>query len=92
MDLGLIVSIGVECDIMLNFDGFFIVLIMFLILGVIIVGLGYTTAIVTEEYTEMWDSKVIIWSILSFLVELMLVVLINYDDVKIIGFYNTGNE
>jgi hypothetical protein len=40
----------------------------------------------------MWDSKVIIWSILSFLVELMLVVLINYDDVKIIGFYNTGNE
>jgi hypothetical protein len=53
LDLGLIVSIGVECDIMLNFDGFFIVLIMFLILGVIIVGLGYTTAIVTEEYTEM---------------------------------------
>jgi hypothetical protein len=32
---------------------FFTVLIMFLFLGGIIVGLGYTTAIVTEEYTEM---------------------------------------
>jgi NADH-ubiquinone oxidoreductase chain 6 len=46
----------------------------------IIVVFGYTTAIATVEYPEMWSSNVLIWStlLLGFLVELVwIVVLIN---------------
>lgn len=51
--LGLIVSGGVGCGIILSFGGSFLGLIMFLIyLGGILVVFGYTTAIATEEYPE----------------------------------------
>ena len=52
--LGLIVSGGVGCGIVLNFGGSFLGLIVFFIyLGGIIVGFGYTTAMATEQYPEI---------------------------------------
>lgn len=56
--LGLIVSGGVGCGIVLNFGGSFLGLIVFLIyLGGIIVVFGYTTAMATEQYPEIWVSN-----------------------------------
>ena len=56
--LGLIVSGGVGCDIVLNFGGSFLGLIVFLIcLGGIIVVFGYTVAMATEQYPEIWVSN-----------------------------------
>ena len=53
--LGLIVSGGVGCGITLNFGGSFLGLMVFLIyLGGIIVVFGYTTAMATEQYPEIW--------------------------------------
>lgn len=52
--LGLIVSGGVGCGIVLNFGGSFLGLMVFLIyLGGIIVVFGYTTAMATEQYPEV---------------------------------------
>lgn len=52
--VGLIISGGVGCGIVINFDGSFLGLIVFLIyLGGIIVVFGYTTAIATELYPEV---------------------------------------
>lgn len=51
--LGLIVSGGIGCGVVLYFGGSFLGLIVFLIyLGGILVVFGYTTAIATEEYPE----------------------------------------
>ena len=56
--LGLIVSGGVGCGIVLNFGGSFLGLIVFLIyLGEIIVVFGYTMAMATEQYPEIWISN-----------------------------------
>lgn len=56
--LGLIVSGGVGCGIVLNFGGSFLGLMVFLIyLGGIMVVFGYTTAIATEQYPEIWLSN-----------------------------------
>jgi len=52
--LGLIVSGGVGCGIVLNFGGSFLGLMVFLIyLGGILVVFGYTTAMATEMYPEV---------------------------------------
>lgn len=52
--LGLIVSGGVGCGIVLNFGGSFLGLIVFLIyLGGIMVVFGYTTAMAAEQYPEV---------------------------------------
>ena len=52
--LGLIVSGGVGCGIVLNFGGSFLGLMVFLIyLGGIMVVFGYTTAMATEQYPEI---------------------------------------
>lgn len=51
--LGLIVSGGVGCGMVMYFGGSFLGLIVFLIyLGGILVVFGYTTAMATEEYPE----------------------------------------
>lgn len=56
--LGLIVSGGVGCMIVLSYGGSFLGLIVFLIyLGGIMVVFGYTTAIATEQYPEVWVSN-----------------------------------
>nr|WCI20118.1 NADH dehydrogenase subunit 6 [Camelus dromedarius]WCI20235.1 NADH dehydrogenase subunit 6 [Camelus dromedarius]WMV88424.1 NADH dehydrogenase subunit 6 [Camelus dromedarius]WMV88580.1 NADH dehydrogenase subunit 6 [Camelus dromedarius] len=56
--LGLIVSGGVGCMIVLNFGGSFLGLMVFLIyLGGMMVVFGYTTAMATEQYPEVWVSN-----------------------------------
>ena len=56
--LGLIVSGGVCCGIVLNFGGSFLGLMVFLIyLGGMMVVFGYTTAMATEQYPEIWLSN-----------------------------------
>lgn len=56
--LGLIVSSGVGCGIVLNFGGSFLGLMVFLIyLGGMMVVFGYTTAMATEQYPEIWLSN-----------------------------------
>ena len=56
--LGLIVSGGVGCGIVLNFGGSFLGLMVFLIyLGGMMVVFGYTTAMGTEQYPEIWLSN-----------------------------------
>lgn len=58
MGLGLIVSGGVGCGIVLNFGGSFLGLMVFLIyLGGMMVVFGYTTAMATEQYPEIWLSN-----------------------------------
>ncbi|MCQ7855576.1 NADH-quinone oxidoreductase subunit J [Salmonella enterica] len=52
--VGLIVSGGVGCGIVLNYGGSFLGLMVFLIyLGGILVVFGYTTAMAMEEYPEV---------------------------------------
>ena len=52
--LGLIVSGGVGCGIVLNFGGSFLGLMVFLLyLGGMLVVFGYTTAMATEMYPEV---------------------------------------
>lgn len=86
--LGLIISGGVGCGIVLCFGGSFLGLMVFLIyLGGMLVVFGYTTAIATEEYPEAWNSNVVIWGVvlLGVVVELMVVFLtILFDEVEII--------
>lgn len=56
--LGLVVSGGVGCGIVLNFGGSFLGLMVFLIyLGGMMVVFGYTTAMATEQYPEIWLSN-----------------------------------
>nr|YP_010400426.1 NADH dehydrogenase subunit 6 [Nesolagus timminsi]UQS76155.1 NADH dehydrogenase subunit 6 [Nesolagus timminsi] len=94
--LGLIVSGGVGCGIILSFGGSFLGLMMFLIyLGGMLVVFGYTTAMATEEYPETWSSNVVILSmlVLGVLFELGLIVyMILSDEVEVmIEFKNMGD-
>lgn len=52
--LGLIVSGGAGCGMVLNFGGSFLGLMVFLVyLGGMLVVFGYTTAMATEQYPEV---------------------------------------
>lgn len=60
--VGLIVSGGVGCGIVLNYGGSFLGLMVFLIyLGGILVVFGYTTAMAMEEYPEVWVSNKVVF-------------------------------
>nr|NP_007560.1 NADH dehydrogenase subunit 6 [Oryctolagus cuniculus]O79438.1 RecName: Full=NADH-ubiquinone oxidoreductase chain 6; AltName: Full=NADH dehydrogenase subunit 6 [Oryctolagus cuniculus]AZM31685.1 NADH dehydrogenase subunit 6 [Oryctolagus cuniculus]QNO34270.1 NADH dehydrogenase subunit 6 [Oryctolagus cuniculus]QSQ71409.1 NADH dehydrogenase subunit 6 [Oryctolagus cuniculus]CAA04858.1 NADH dehydrogenase subunit 6 [Oryctolagus cuniculus] len=94
--LGLIVSGGVGCGIVLSFGGSFLGLMMFLIyLGGMLVVFGYTTAMATEEYPETWGSNVMILGmfVLGVLMEVGLVVyMVMSDGVEIVvDFKNMGD-
>nr|UDH58714.1 NADH dehydrogenase subunit 6 [Mesoplodon mirus]UDH58727.1 NADH dehydrogenase subunit 6 [Mesoplodon mirus]UDH58740.1 NADH dehydrogenase subunit 6 [Mesoplodon mirus] len=68
--LGLIVGGGVGCGIVLNFGGSFLGLMVFLIyLGGMLVVFGYTTAMATEQYPEVWVSNKVVLG--AFLLGLM---------------------
>lgn len=86
--LGLIVSGGIGCGIVLYFGGSFLGLMIFLIyLGGMLVVFGYTTAIATEEYPETWGSNVVIWGVLllGFLAEFLIIILvIIYGGVEVV--------
>nr|YP_009128501.1 NADH dehydrogenase subunit 6 [Cynomys ludovicianus]AJP09673.1 NADH dehydrogenase subunit 6 [Cynomys ludovicianus]UOH96846.1 NADH dehydrogenase subunit 6 [Cynomys ludovicianus] len=94
--LGLIISGGIGCGVVLYFGGSFLGLMVFLIyLGGMLVVFGYTTAMATEEYPETWGSSVVIWGVLllGFLVEFLIVVfMVLYDEVEVvIEFKDSGN-
>nr|YP_008578503.1 NADH dehydrogenase subunit 6 [Vampyrum spectrum]CDF66119.1 ND6 [Vampyrum spectrum] len=56
--LGLIVSGGAGCGIVLSYNGSFLGLMVFLIyLGGMLVVFGYTTAMAMEQYPEVWVSN-----------------------------------
>nr|AGS18255.1 NADH dehydrogenase subunit 6 [Mesoplodon densirostris] len=82
--LGLIVGGGVGCGIVLNFGGSFLGLMVFLIyLGGMLVVFGYTTAMATEQYPEVWVSnKVVLGAFLLGLVVEFLVVLYILENEK----------
>lgn len=75
--LGLIVGGGVGCGIVMSFGGSFLGLMVFLIyLGGMLVVFGYTTAMATEQYPEVWVSnKVVLGSFVFGLVMEAVVVL-----------------
>nr|QGH81769.1 NADH dehydrogenase subunit 6 [Lepus europaeus] len=94
--LGLIVSGGVGCGIILSFGGSFLGLMMFLIyLGGMLVVFGYTTAMATEEYPETWGSNIMILSmlVLGVLLEAGLVMFMAMsDEVEVVvSFKNMGD-
>lgn len=90
--LGLIVSGGVGCGIVLNFGGSFLGLIVFLIyLGGMMVVFGYTTAIATEQYPEVWvSSKVVLGTFITgLLMEFLMVYYVLKDkEVEIVFKFN----
>nr|YP_009234311.1 NADH dehydrogenase subunit 6 [Myotis muricola]AMB65570.1 NADH dehydrogenase subunit 6 [Myotis muricola] len=74
--VGLIVSGGVGCGIVVNFDGSFLGLMVFLIyLGGMLVVFGYTTAMATEQYPEAWVSNMVVLGsfVVGLIMEFMLV-------------------
>nr|AGM51421.1 NADH dehydrogenase subunit 6 [Balaenoptera physalus]AGM51499.1 NADH dehydrogenase subunit 6 [Balaenoptera physalus]AGM51538.1 NADH dehydrogenase subunit 6 [Balaenoptera physalus]AGM51616.1 NADH dehydrogenase subunit 6 [Balaenoptera physalus]AGM51668.1 NADH dehydrogenase subunit 6 [Balaenoptera physalus] len=74
--LGLIVGGGVGCGVILSFGGSFLGLMVFLIyLGGMLVVFGYTTAMATEQYPEVWVSnKVVLGAfVLGLVVEFLIV-------------------
>ena len=90
--LGLIVSGKVGCSIVLNFGGSFLGLMVFLIyLGGIIVVFGYTTAMATEQYPEIWVSNKTVLG--AFITGLLMEFLIVYyvlkdEEVEIVFKFN----
>nr|WDY83556.1 NADH dehydrogenase subunit 6 [Dendrogale murina] len=84
---GLIVSGGVGCGIVVGLGGSFLGLMVFLIyLGGMLVVFGYTTAMATEEYPEVWGSSAVIWGslLLGVVMELMFVVWVVWCDSGVI--------
>nr|QAB45629.1 NADH dehydrogenase subunit 6 [Dremomys pernyi] len=94
--LGLIISGGVGCGIVLYFGGSFLGLMVFLIyLGGMLVVFGYTTAMATEEYPETWGSGVVVWGalLLGFMMEMLIVLLsVLYDEVEVVIEFNNLEE
>nr|AOR40060.1 NADH dehydrogenase subunit 6 [Ovis aries] len=90
--LGLIVSGGVGCGIVLNFGGSFLGLMVFLIyLGGMMVVFGYTTAMATEQYPEVWVSnKVVLGTFITgLLMEFLMVYYVLKDkEVEIVFKFN----
>nr|YP_009563717.1 NADH dehydrogenase subunit 6 [Blarinella wardi]QAX27628.1 NADH dehydrogenase subunit 6 [Blarinella wardi] len=84
--VGLIVSGGVGCGIVLNYGGSFLGLMVFLIyLGGMLVVFGYTTAMAMEEYPEVWVSnKVVLFTFLLGLVgEVVLVTYLMLEEKEV---------
>nr|YP_009252136.1 NADH dehydrogenase subunit 6 [Lariscus insignis]ALP86351.1 NADH dehydrogenase subunit 6 [Lariscus insignis] len=91
--LGLVVSGGVGCGIVLYLGGSFLGLVVFLIyLGGMLVVFGYTTAMATEEYPEAWGPGALMFGMLLFglLVEfLILWYSVLCSDVEIVVEFNS---
>nr|NP_149459.1 NADH dehydrogenase subunit 6 [Ochotona collaris]AAK71080.1 NADH dehydrogenase subunit 6 [Ochotona collaris] len=93
--LGLVVSGGVGCGIILSYGASFLGLMMFLVyLGGMLVVFGYTTAMATEEYPESWGSNVVVLGALigGLVMELALVGLFMGDGVAGWGLGLKGSE
>nr|YP_009987490.1 NADH dehydrogenase subunit 6 [Soriculus nigrescens]ATN40428.1 NADH dehydrogenase subunit 6 [Soriculus nigrescens] len=95
--VGLIVSGGVGCGIVLNYGGSFLGLMVFLIyLGGMLVVFGYTTAMAMEEYPEVWvsNSTVLFTFMLGLVGEIVFVsyLLLGDEDVKFEVVLNYNSE
>nr|UAV88442.1 NADH dehydrogenase subunit 6 [Camelidae sp. PDM-2021]UAV88637.1 NADH dehydrogenase subunit 6 [Camelidae sp. PDM-2021]UAV88702.1 NADH dehydrogenase subunit 6 [Camelidae sp. PDM-2021]UAV88741.1 NADH dehydrogenase subunit 6 [Camelidae sp. PDM-2021] len=90
--LGLIVSGGVGCMIVLSYGGSFLGLMVFLIyLGGMMVVFGYTTAMATEQYPEVWVSNKTVLGAFTFglVVEMLMVVyVLKGEEVNFIFKFN----
>nr|UEK24926.1 NADH dehydrogenase subunit 6 [Spilogale gracilis leucoparia]UXE34926.1 NADH dehydrogenase subunit 6 [Spilogale gracilis]UXE34939.1 NADH dehydrogenase subunit 6 [Spilogale gracilis] len=90
--LALIISGGVGCAIVLCFGGSFLGLMVFLIyLGGMLVVFGYTTAMATEQYPEVWvSSKIVLWVfIMGLMLESLAVCyILKDDDIEIVFKFN----
>nr|QIP53160.1 NADH dehydrogenase subunit 6 [Rousettus leschenaultii] len=90
--VGLIVSGGVGCGIVMSFSGSFLGLMVFLIyLGGMMVVFGYTTAMATEPYPEVWvSSKVVLGAfLLGLIMEAMLLLyVLKEGDVELVFEFN----
>nr|UFK29052.1 NADH dehydrogenase subunit 6 [Geomys breviceps]UFK29065.1 NADH dehydrogenase subunit 6 [Geomys breviceps] len=76
--LGLIISGGAGCGLLLYHGCSYMGLMVYLIyLGGMLVVFGYTTALATEEYPEDWGSNVWVWFLLlsGIILEVILIVL-----------------
>nr|YP_010965079.1 NADH dehydrogenase subunit 6 [Rhogeessa genowaysi]WNM91076.1 NADH dehydrogenase subunit 6 [Rhogeessa genowaysi] len=94
--VGLILSGGVGCGIVVSFGGSFLGLMVFLIyLGGMLVVFGYTTAMATEQYPEVWVSNVVVLGsfIVGLIMEFLLVmyVLVGEDLELVYEFSEVGD-
>lgn len=90
--LGLIVGGGVGCGIVMSSGGSFLGLMVFLIyLGGMLVVFGYTTAMATEQYPEVWVSnKVVLGSfVLGLVLEVMFVLCVMGGN-ELVGLSEAG--
>nr|YP_009368112.1 NADH dehydrogenase subunit 6 [Lepilemur petteri]ADP68165.1 NADH dehydrogenase subunit 6 [Lepilemur petteri]ADP68477.1 NADH dehydrogenase subunit 6 [Lepilemur petteri] len=81
--VGLVVSGAVGCVIVMGFGGSFVGLMMFLVyLGGMLVVFGYTTAMATEEYPEIWGSSAVVWGslLMGLIMELLVVIWVMGQD------------
>nr|YP_010305192.1 NADH dehydrogenase subunit 6 [Kerivoula minuta]ULT46757.1 NADH dehydrogenase subunit 6 [Kerivoula minuta] len=81
--VGLIVSGGVGCGIVVNYDGSFLGLMVFLVyLGGMLVVFGYTTAMAMEQYPETWASNLVVLGsfIVGLVMEFLLVLYVLVDE------------
>ncbi|NP_062478.1 NADH dehydrogenase subunit 6 (mitochondrion) [Physeter macrocephalus] len=89
---GLIVGGGVGCGIVLSFGGSFLGLMVFLIyLGGMLVVFGYTTAMATEQYPEVWVSNKVVLGgfLLGLVVEfLMMAYVLEGGEVEVVSGFN----
>nr|YP_009243367.1 NADH dehydrogenase subunit 6 [Episoriculus macrurus]AMR36334.1 NADH dehydrogenase subunit 6 [Episoriculus macrurus] len=95
--VGLIISGGVGCGIVLNYGGSFLGLMVFLIyLGGMLVVFGYTTAMAMEEYPEVWvsNSTVLLTFMLGLVGEIALMVylLLGEENVEFEVVLNFNSE
>nr|QEI26185.1 NADH dehydrogenase subunit 6 [Nyctalus noctula]QEI26263.1 NADH dehydrogenase subunit 6 [Nyctalus noctula]UOU84855.1 NADH dehydrogenase subunit 6 [Eptesicus serotinus] len=90
--VGLIVSGAVGCGIVVSLGGSFLGLMVFLIyLGGMLVVFGYTTAMATEQYPEVWVSNLVVMGsfIIGLIAELLLVMyLLLNEKLELIYSYN----
>nr|NP_944722.1 NADH dehydrogenase subunit 6 [Inia geoffrensis]CAD87999.1 NADH6 protein [Inia geoffrensis] len=74
--LGLVVGGAAGCGVVFSFGGSFLGLTVFLVyLGGMLVVFGYTTAMATEQYPEVWVSNKVVWGgvVLGLTVEFLVV-------------------
>nr|YP_009442792.1 NADH dehydrogenase subunit 6 [Myotis martiniquensis]ATO90632.1 NADH dehydrogenase subunit 6 [Myotis martiniquensis] len=102
--VGLIVSGGIGCGIIVSFNGSFLGLMVFLIyLGGMLVVFGYTTAMAMEQYPEVWVSNVVVFGsfVIGLFMEFLLVLyvlvgekleaVLEFNEVGDWAIYDTGD-
>nr|UFR83121.1 NADH dehydrogenase subunit 6 [Neohylomys hainanensis] len=95
--VGLVISGGVGCGIVLNYGGSFLGMLVFLIyLGGMLVVFGYTTAMAMDEFPEMWlSNKVVLVGLFVGLVSELLLVLVMENGVEkmelVVSFNGEGD-